>query len=558
MQLSPAYPFPFHQLQPQSSDYELKRRYLALLSPQQIIEICLIFDVHVPPYIKTTIWPVDLNAAIGSMQRRESSQQETNGSTSQPPNDEKKDPLPIMDSLLGPLDEKNGAERTQRSTPVNPKPPQPEPPAPEKSPPPPRPANYTPSETAPTTPPPYPSPVLPAPTTPAPSLPAAPQPQPAASAPPRPPQSGYNHQPYGFAGQSPYQFASYYPQQWGAYPHIRYPFSSGVSFPAPHLQGFPPSVASPVTKAPVVSLPPVPVADANADDLPSYEDMIVEILSGLGEESEGLAPKDLWTWMASRYPVQSNFRPSAGQALQKAFKKGRFEKSESGRYRLNPDWKTEGAPRKGTRRPQVQSGRGTSQGRPPPFTNTPLLRGSPAPSTFTNTSSTNDRPQQMFGYSNYTPPSAARTGPPASGPQSSASGPALEEGTGDVGDVFEAAQHILKAINFGGLLEVNDETETTSVANTDVAVDTSSSLQGGDRDENVRGELQAQLALLVVQLGEILQEDLVGDEREGEIHGDNKTELSRNGVQTVEGTEGKPDIEMEDCDSDADMEFVIV
>jgi hypothetical protein len=65
--------------------------------------------------------------------------------------------------------------------------------------------------------------------------------------------------------------------------------------------------------------------------------MIVEALQE-ATDSEGCAPKDLFAWMASRYPVQSNFRPSASQALQKAFKRGRLEKSNSGKYRLSATW----------------------------------------------------------------------------------------------------------------------------------------------------------------------------------------------------------------------------
>lgn len=55
-------------------------------------------------------------------------------------------------------------------------------------------------------------------------------------------------------------------------------------------------------------------------------------------DPEGCAPKDLFTWMAARYPVQSNFRPSASQALQKAYKRGRLEKSSNNKYRINAAW----------------------------------------------------------------------------------------------------------------------------------------------------------------------------------------------------------------------------
>lgn len=55
-------------------------------------------------------------------------------------------------------------------------------------------------------------------------------------------------------------------------------------------------------------------------------------------DPEGAAPKELFAWMAARYPLQTNFRPSASQALQKAYKRGRLEKRGGGRYRLNPTW----------------------------------------------------------------------------------------------------------------------------------------------------------------------------------------------------------------------------
>lgn len=55
-------------------------------------------------------------------------------------------------------------------------------------------------------------------------------------------------------------------------------------------------------------------------------------------DPEGCAPKALFSWMALHYPLQSNFRPSASQALQKAFKRGRLEKGNNGKYRLNVNW----------------------------------------------------------------------------------------------------------------------------------------------------------------------------------------------------------------------------
>ena len=72
--------------------------------------------------------------------------------------------------------------------------------------------------------------------------------------------------------------------------------------------------------------------------MPSYEEMIVEALAECTEPDGLMAPKDLFNKMAAKYPLMQNFRPSASQALQRAYKRGRFEKSDSGKYRLNPRW----------------------------------------------------------------------------------------------------------------------------------------------------------------------------------------------------------------------------
>ena len=77
--------------------------------------------------------------------------------------------------------------------------------------------------------------------------------------------------------------------------------------------------------------------------MPSYEDMIVEALLEAenappdenGQRPDGLAPKDVYAWMAAHYSLQSNFRPSASQALQKAYKRGRLEKGAGGKYKVN-------------------------------------------------------------------------------------------------------------------------------------------------------------------------------------------------------------------------------
>ena len=65
--------------------------------------------------------------------------------------------------------------------------------------------------------------------------------------------------------------------------------------------------------------------------------MLVEALMDM-DENEGAAPKDMFEWMAVRWPLKTTFRPSASQALQKAYRRGRLEKMEGGKYRLNPNW----------------------------------------------------------------------------------------------------------------------------------------------------------------------------------------------------------------------------
>lgn len=89
----------------------------------------------------------------------------------------------------------------------------------------------------------------------------------------------------------------------------------------------------------------------NSDDLPSYEEMIVEAITEMNEP-DGTPPKVLFAWMAARYPLQSNFRPSASQALQKAFRRGRLIKSPAGKYRMNPAWEGTVTTRRTSRRPQ--------------------------------------------------------------------------------------------------------------------------------------------------------------------------------------------------------------
>lgn len=86
--------------------------------------------------------------------------------------------------------------------------------------------------------------------------------------------------------------------------------------------------------------------------LPSYEEMIVKALMEIGEP-QGTPPRVIYDWMNSNYPLQSNFKASASQALQKTVKKGRLLKDGS-LYRLNTEFTGSTSPnRKATRKPSV-------------------------------------------------------------------------------------------------------------------------------------------------------------------------------------------------------------
>jgi hypothetical protein len=146
------------------------------------------------------------------------------------------------------------------------------------------------------------------------------------------------------ASPIPYPYAAYgyplppgYPQPaaQAAYPHTPY-YSTAAAVPGypPHFAGY---AHYPAPPGYPTHQPPPPPPPVSGEDLPSYEDMIVEALMDIGEP-DGAAPKDLFLWMGARWPLQTNFRPSASQALQKAFRRGRLEKRPGGKYRLNPNW----------------------------------------------------------------------------------------------------------------------------------------------------------------------------------------------------------------------------
>lgn len=341
-----------------SANPDSRETYLSLLPHEQIIEICLLFEPHVPLHVKATVWPADLGAAILELKKKTAALAQpqpqsqpdpaivptpaTNGAhvglfahqvhppgryASPPPLDE----VPPMGSLRNPAEEAREKEKASvaaaasTSTATLPSTSHP-------------PTNNGDSSTRQATPGSH-------------AATSLPQGQPATLHPPAP----YPYGPYGYPMPPPPQ------GQQGAYPHTPYYSQPGYSShypyphyppgypapppgptpPPPHAHGSQPLFnSSPLVRPPIhpsTAVPQPPPPPPSGEDLPSYEEMIVEALLDCGE-SEGAAPKDLFTWMASRYPLQTNFRPSASQALQKAYKRGRLEKRAGGKYRLNASW----------------------------------------------------------------------------------------------------------------------------------------------------------------------------------------------------------------------------
>ncbi|KAJ6504265.1 hypothetical protein C8R47DRAFT_183810 [Mycena vitilis] len=316
--------------------------------------------------------------------------------------------------------------------------------------------------------------------------------------------------PYAFSTQPAYPHTPYYqalPAGFAPYPYATYTPPTG-SFPTaayPTAQPFPPSSYAQqhalFSAVQETTLPPTTGEDT---DLPSYEDMIVEGLNDV-KDPEGMAPKDLFNWMAAHYPVQSNFRPSASQALQKAFRRGRFEKSTGGRYRLNANWEGgNSSTRRATRRPQTQSAMPAAQKArmtASPFTT--VQRPVQHPTASVTTPPVVPQPQAK------PPPPAAATPavsalptpvlplPPKQPPQAAAPNPAPAE---PPNDPYAAAQNILQSINFGAVFKLEDDERRrqVKVKSEDVTISLA---------EHARAELQAQLALLAAQLEEIAQEE---------------------------------------------------
>ncbi|KAH9969549.1 hypothetical protein BC827DRAFT_1262776 [Russula dissimulans] len=535
--------------------HALKRSYLTLLPHTQLVELCLAFEAYSPLHVKSSLWPTNLAAAVAELQSPPrpsshhtpknppsaavadvppssiSSHHEATAQSSSPTgavatspaidpqlhsNNTNDHPTTTTDQPPGPQQSQVSSDDTHR-------------PAPQSEP------STTPAVTAP----------------PQGSYPPAPYGYPSTQSLP-----AYPHTPY----YPPFNYSyNYPPHPSTSYPHATFPPSQPPFSSATHRSGSP-FTAVPLARHPhPMGLPPTDHSGIPADDLPSYEDMLVEALADLNEP-EGSAPKSLFAWMASRYPLHTNFRPSASQALQKAFKRGRLEKGSNGKYRLNSSWDGGSTSKRTTRRPQsfAQMALPTPHGAPTtsPFTHAPLSQ--PARGTLASNPSSAGRPSQEkaqqyppypypyppgVAYPRYTvsvaPPPASKgessadkqtmvTGSDADAQATPGESNATNEGVGEGSDAWEAAQAILKAINFGSPLQVtaakptaaplcqasppvnlalagpapaSDRTNDASAAAAPVHV-----LSDGDR-----ASLQAQLALLAAQLAEIAEDTLASD-----------------------------------------------
>ncbi|KAF7980482.1 hypothetical protein HWV62_37968 [Athelia sp. TMB] len=518
---------------PQQTDAEyqaLKRAYLGLLLPQQIIEICLVFEVHAPYHVRSSVWPMDLKSAVAALQQRRSAQPPPAA-----PDAASIDPTPIIQPAPSvPPPPENSAAESACSAPV------------EKSPEaapvdkPPEAVPLTQTQT------PSPTPLAPQPT--APPVPVtlhtpAPIPPPA-------PQPTYPHQPYGFS------------QPTASYPHVPYYGAATTSYNYPHSSypSFPPGVSysqharkSPEPFPNLTSRQPTDKKVA-PEDIPSYEEIIAEALTECADP-EGAVPKNIFTFMAARYPLQSNFRPSASQALQKAYKRGRFEKGMTGKYKLNRSWQGQPAPRR-ARRPERQSTISTTaQPASSPFTRAPLENRRTTPS---NTSVVGP----MYTY----PPPAAPPNPTFP-PQDSSGAVVPHEDIGEGSDAWVAAQNILKAINFGSLMDLNvgnEEVVATGVHEAgEQQLTQPPPLQASSHESSSAGvepvsprappvelspqdraALQAQLALLAAQMAELAEDD-------GEEGLAQKLSSAMAGVPLTRVV----DEDYDESDEDADMEM---
>ncbi|KAH8989683.1 hypothetical protein EDB86DRAFT_2942649 [Lactarius hatsudake] len=504
--------------------HALKRTYLTLLPHTQLVELCLAFEAHSPAHIKNSLWPVDLAIAVAGLRSPAQTSQET------PANNP---PVPVLNAPQSSTSSdatvqlpQTEAWTTSSTNGTHPSsgPSSHETPTADESP---RPEQAKPADGS--------SQLTAQP------LPSMTSTQPAAIA---PLQGPYPHLSYGYPQTQPlpaYPHTPYYtpythphnfpPHPSAPYAHTAYP-PSQPPYP-PGQSPFPPFTGAPLARHPhAIGVTSAEHGGIPADDLPSYEDMLVEALTDLNE-ADGSAPKSLFTWMASRYPLHSNFRPSASQALQKAFKRGRLEKGSNGKYRLNASWDGGSTSKRTTRRPQTigQSAVPAPPGAPTssPFTHAPLSLAARDGLPYSSSSPVPGAAQGKPHYPAYpyqytsggTYPGYALSEPPAVSKDKTP----VEPGS----DAWEAAQTILKAINFGSLLQASvvkppvPAVSPLSPSGSTVIVPDrglAPPLIVGDNaaagpiqvlSNRDRASLQAQLALLAAQLAEIAEDTLASD-----------------------------------------------
>ncbi|KAG2071359.1 hypothetical protein BDR04DRAFT_1098409 [Suillus decipiens] len=564
-------PVPYHPTHPpiqngyqpltESEIYAIKRQYLGLLPPLQVIDICLTFEAHAPLHVKSTVWPYDIRAAIAVIQAQNAQiSQHAPAQQLSPPvdsGDQSKSTSPPKDS---PSDTGDKAASSSSEQPPVPS------------------VTHGPASGS---------------TTPHPSGTAH-------THPPPPSLPHYPHQPYYHPS---YPHAPYYPAPPQAHynfphPYPPYPHPPPAQYqPNPPLPP-PPSHAPPLfTNAPLAhpSHPPESSSSNNVDDLPSYEEMIVEALIDFGDP-EGCAPKALFSWMASHYPLQSNFRPSASQALQKAFKRGRLEKGDNGKYRLNVNWEGGNTSKRTTRRPQThaQIALSAHQGHvTSPFTHIPLVHDADATTSSSQPhASAQGQPGHPYGFGYPGPSASAANHRPQ--PALSETQTAAENQVREGSDAWEAAQNILKAINFGQLFQSSNEdgaliradsatvaqapppvfagsVDVSSTSNDQPVSTTSTSLPPRNTEalsrtelnSDERAALQAELALLAAQLAEFA--DVSEDELAQDLNPPRSIEGDYVSVATTklhdpsESAQPPADhISNSDDDDDDDMDMVEV
>jgi hypothetical protein len=279
-------------------DVQLKRSYLVLLPTAQLVDLCLSLDKHVPEHIRPTLWPSDIQTAVDNLQRPQATSSPSPlpatepNPTSSPPSTNRQDETTAT-AVSEDAQSSNTAIRDLAAVLQA--------------------AASAQRETSP--------PVASSST--APSV-TDPQTQSTSTAPQRSKsaQPAYPHIPFYS------MFQNAYPSQQSPYtPYLYGPYGGAPPAPPPLSNMY--AHMYPSTSADRRDMLP--------EDLPSYEDMICEALADI-KDPEGCMPRILFLWMSDHYPLQVNFRPSASQALQKAFKRGRLLKGTDGKYKLNPDW----------------------------------------------------------------------------------------------------------------------------------------------------------------------------------------------------------------------------